>query len=134
MKRREFVGGTCLLVAGSTAGCVTESDPDSKIDLFEVENHRPDRSHEFTVEIADGDDVVFQETDRLGPAGSGNDVVVFEDPVESGDYTIRVDAAGHSVSEDTQELISDEQTCLRLLSYLDTETLHLEPRLFDRCE
>lgn len=142
MNRREFVGGTCCLFAGMSAGCLTgsRSEPNPEIGLLEVENHRRNGSYVFTIEIVDtgySDDeevVVFHETQRLGPAGSGNSAVVFETPVEPGEHTVRVEVGEYSASAETRELISDDQTCLRLQFYLGTETLHMEPHLFDRCE
>jgi len=142
MKRRTFVGGTCCLFVGTSAGCVTGSrtEPNPEIGLLEVENHRRDGSYVFTIEIIDNDHtddediVVFHETQRLGPAGSGNSAVVFENPIEPGQHTVHVDVDGYSASAETGELISDDQTCLRLQFYLGTETLHVETKLYDQCE
>lgn len=142
MKRRGFVGGTCCLFAGMSAGCVTESssEPDPEIGLIEVKNDRQDESYVLTIEIIDMDYfdneevVVFNERQRLGPAGSGNSAVVFENPVEPGEYTVCVDVGEYSASAETRGLIEHEQPCLRLQFYLGTETLHMEPQLYDRCE
>lgn len=136
MKRRKLVGTICCFLSGGSTGCLAEdeSEPRAEITSLELENHRRDESYAFTIQIEDGGETVFDETHRLDPAGSGNDAIVIDDPVDPGVYSVRVDVDEYSASGETQELISGEQTCLRLQFHLGPETLHMEHQLYDRCE
>ncbi|WP_435365404.1 hypothetical protein [Haloarchaeobius sp. DYHT-AS-18] len=135
MDRRTFVEGLGCVFCGLTAGCLTanEPEPTAEIALLELENHRRDESQEFSVRIAD-DEVVFERSPRLGPAGSGTDAVVYENPVEPGTYTVKVAAAGHSVTAETSDLRTEEHSCLRLQCYLGETTLHMEHGVYERCD
>lgn len=134
MKRRAFAATVgCLL----GAGCLDEDEPkvEAEIAFLELENHRRDEGYEFAVRIEDASEVVFEETPRLGPAGSGSSAVAFEDPVSgSGAYAVRVEAGDHSATADAQDLISESEPCLGLRFYLGQRTLHAEHLSFQRCD
>lgn len=134
MNRRTFGGVLGSVICGVTAGCLFggDSEPNARIALLELENHE-EESHEFTVQI-EAETVVFEETLRLGPAGSGDDATGFEDPVEPGRYTVRAHAAGSSATVEAGALVSDDEPCLRLRFYLANEILHAERQSYDRCE
>ncbi|WP_267641530.1 hypothetical protein [Haloarchaeobius amylolyticus] len=135
MDRRTLVEGLGCVFCGLTAGCLTADDSGStaEIALLELENHRRDESQEFSVEIA-ADEVVFERSPRLGPAGSGTAAVAYENPVEPGTYTVNVAAAGRSVTAETSDLRTAEHSCLRLQCYLGETTLHLEHGTYERCD
>lgn len=134
MDRRGFVGTICGM-CGIAAGCLSRNDTPATAEIarLELENHRRDASYEFDVQIEE-EEVVFEETRELEPAGSGNEVVAFEHPVEPGTYTVRVDADRYSASVETDELVSADQTGPDLQFYLSDTTLHAEHQLYDRCE
>lgn len=137
MERREFVASTCCAICGAVAGCTTAEEPDPKpeIAFLELENHRREESYEFAVRIEDEDRIVFEETIPLGGSGTGSATVALEEPVaEPGAYVVRVEAAGHSATADTRNLVSDEEPCLGLRFYLGPSTLHLEHLSYQRCE
>lgn len=134
MNRRRFLGAACCLCSVSGAGCLADDStaPQAEIALLELENHRRGESHEFTVQI-EGEDVVFEESGRLEPAGSGNEAVSFDAPVDPGRYTVRVTVDSHAVTASTRELISDGKQCLRLQFHLGDSGLQMEHHLYDRC-
>lgn len=139
MDRRTLLGALGGVACGVTAGCLSTPDADPVPDLavLELENHRTD-GHEFAVRIEakeeDERTVVFAETRRLGPAGSGDSAVAFERPVEPGAYSVRVRTAGYSATAETDALVSADEPCLRLLFALGHETLHLEHYTYERCD
>lgn len=136
MRRRQFVSVGCCFVCGVSAGCLDEHDPEPvpEIVSLEIRNDRWEESHEFMVHIEDKDGIVFEETYHLEAAGSGESAVALEGPVEPGAYTVRIEADEYSATVDTQDRITDDQTCIRLQFYLGPETLHSEYHLYDRCE
>lgn len=134
MERREFVAVVVWGVGGTGAGCLSADEPAPEIARLELENHQREERHEFSVHIEDDETTIFDETHLLGPAGSGNEALTFEHPVEPGTYTVHVEADAFSATADTQTLISDGKTCLRLQFYLSPATLHMEHQLYDRCE
>ena len=136
MRRRAFVATGCWAICGGSAGCLDTDDTElvPAIVGLELRNDRREESHEFWVEIADGAETVFEERYQLEAAGSGESAVALEDPVEPGAYTVRVEADEHSATVDTQDRITDGQTCIRLQFYLSPQTLHSEYQLYDRCD
>jgi hypothetical protein len=90
MDRRAFVVASCG-VLGVLAGCsgTDNPEPEARIDALELENHRRETGYEFTARIEDGAERLFEETRFLGPAGSGEEAIVFEEPVDGpGTYTV----------------------------------------------
>lgn len=136
MERRSFVATACCLCAGGIAGCLFEPGPQPRpaLAVIELANHRRDERSTFTLQIDDGDHVVFEDTFLLDPSGSGTSSIALEDPVDPGAYTVRVEAAGESAAAETQELITADESCLRLRFYLDAETLHLEHQRYNQCD
>jgi hypothetical protein len=135
MDRRAFVAASCG-VLGVLAGCSGASGPDQKarIDALELENHHRDAGYEFTARIDEGGERVFEATRSLGPAGSGEEVAVFEEPVDgSGTYSMRVEADGDVATVDTRDYVEGDAACLRLGFYLDAATLHWEHVTYDQC-
>jgi len=136
MRRREFVAVGCCSVCGISAGCLDEDDsePVPEIVSLEVRNDHREEDHEFMLQIKDEEGTVFEETYHLEAADSGESAIALEDPVEPGAHTVRVEVDEHSATVDTQDRITDDQTCIRLQFYLGSETLHSEYQLYDRCE
>ncbi len=135
MDRRAFVVASCG-VLGALTGCFGTDDPEpeARIDALELENHRRETGYEFTARIEDGAERLFEETRVLGPAGSGEEAIVFEEPVDgSGTYTVRVDAGEHTATVDTRDYIEDDSACLRLDFYLGATSLQAEPTAYDQC-
>lgn len=134
MNRREFVAAACCVPLG--AGCLGRgaADPTPEIDVIEVENHRRGERHEFAVRVLDGESVVFEETGSLGPAGSGESAVAFEDPVaDPGAYEVVVEIGGEATSVETAKWVGGDETCLRLVAYLGARSLHWEHTSYQRC-
>ena len=136
MRRREFVATGCCSLLAISAGCLVgnESEPVAEITSIEVRNDRHEESHEFVVRIEDEEDTLTEETYHLEPSDPEKSGVVIEEPVDPGTYTVSVETEEHSAAVDTQDIISDDQTCVRLKFYLSAEALHSEYQLFDRCE
>jgi hypothetical protein len=136
MERRQFVAASCGALWGGLAGCVGDDDPDraARIDALELANHRRGGEYEFAVRIESGAETVFEATRSLGPAGSGDEVVVFENPVEGpGTYAVRVEAGEHVARIDTRDHVDGETACLYLNVYLGETTLHAEHVAYDEC-
>lgn len=136
MECRRFGAAVCCTTCGTTAGCLAadESEPEPVIDSLKLENHRQTEGYEYTVQIENEEEFVFEESQRLGPAGSGNDATAFEDPVDPGAYTVRVTADEYSATAKTQALVADEKPCLRFKFHLSSKTLHMEHRSYNRSE
>lgn len=136
MDRRAFVAASSGALCGILAGCLNaaEPDPEARIDALELENQRCEAGYEFTARIDEGGERVFEATRSLGPAGSGEEVVVFEDPVDGpGTYSMRVAAGDHTATVDTRDYVEADTACLRLDFYLGDATLHAEPIAYDQC-
>ena len=135
MRRRDFIVVGCFSIVGISAGCLDDSnsEPVGEIDSLELRNDRRDEAHEFMVQIEDEAGTVFEETYQLEKAGSGQSAVTLDEPVEPGTYTVLVEAGEQSATVDIQDVLTDDQTCIRLQFYLSPETLHSEPQLYDQC-
>lgn len=135
MDRRGVLSMMCSLSAVSTAGCLfsTQSSQEPELAVIELENHRPDRSYEFTLQITNGEEQVFRDTYRLDQVGSGSSSVTIEDPVNPGEYTIHVKVEDFTETVKTQELVSKNQQCIRLRFYIDSDMLHTEYQLDNKC-
>ena len=136
MERRGFVAASCVAACGVLAGCLggDESPSEARIDALELENHRRDEGYDFAVRVESEGVTVLETTRSLGPAGSGDEVVVFEEPIEGpGTYSVRVEASEHTATVDTRDYVEPGTACLRLEFYLGETTLHTEHTAYDRC-
>lgn len=136
MKRRQVVVGSGCVLCGSSAGCFDDYDMEvvAEIDRIELRNDRRDGEYEFTLWIEDGTETLLEETYVLGAADTTGAAVVLPQPVERGTYTVQVTADVHSVTAETNTLVTADQPCIRLQFYLGPETLHQEYQLYDRCD
>ncbi|WP_080510136.1 hypothetical protein [Halorubrum distributum] len=133
--RRTFLRTAGIAAIGSLTGCLTnDTEPKAVIEHLRLENHRREKGYEFTVRIREGDEILFEEKHQLEPAGEGKAYADFESPLsEPGQYSIQVDVDGDSAHVNTQDLISESKTCLRLQFFLGASTLHYEHTSY-RCD
>ncbi|QCC50171.1 hypothetical protein [Halapricum salinum] len=134
MKRRDLLVATGCAFSGAVAGCQSTTASDAEITAIELENHRTEAAHEFSVRIDRDEETVYETTRRLRASGSDNSTAVLDRPVEgAGDYEVFVSAGAFTESVHTRKLLYGEQTCLHLEFYLGDGTLHWERTNHNEC-
>lgn len=137
MDGREFLGAASGAFCVTAAGCLStnDTDPEPRLLWVELENHRRKSGYEFTVRIEEDESTVFEATRELGPAGSGEDATVIENPVaDSGRYSVHAETGDHSVTVETAPRVSSDEPCLGLQFYLGASALNAEHTSYSECE